>query len=82
MPKKLGNDITISLEKNKIKKKATMWLWTLEKSLRRWKKFLSIEVNIIEWEKVLDYKLETFLLYKKKYENSLIFRLSSLSPDI
>ena len=52
LQKKLIKDSKIFLEK---KKKATKWLWTLQESLRRWKRksLVSIEKNIVEWEKML-----------------------------
>ena len=42
-----------NLSKEDKEKKATIWLWTLQKSLRRW--------EIIEWEKAL------YSYYKKVY---------------
>ena len=52
-----------NLSKEEKEKKATIFLWTLQKSLRRWKKliWLSIEKNIIEWRKTLYYN------YKKVF---------------
>ena len=46
-----------NLSKEEKGQKATIWWWTSQKSLRRWKKinWLSTEQNIIEWEKTLCY---------------------------
>ena len=40
----------------KTKKTPTTWSWTLQKSKMKNKSLLSIEKNIIEWEKMFYYK--------------------------
>ena len=37
------------LSKEGKEKKATIWSWMLQKSLREWKNWLGIEKRIIEW---------------------------------